>query len=159
MTLEMKTTHTGLTLSARKIDAEENPEDGAGHGVEHDHDVGRLFAGDVKTHPRGHFGELRLENLIGNRENQVAAFARHHTPEHQQVAEIVKVGVVRDGVAEIDADGFVDLARALVARHKLKGTKKAAPAEPEGEVRREKTTDAIDRKLNRTPHGYRIMDI
>ncbi len=51
------------------------------------------------------------------------------------------------------------ISRALVARHKLKGAKKAAPAEPDGEVRREKTTEAIDRKLNRTPHGYRIMDI
>ena len=52
------------------------------------------------------------------------------------------------------------ISRALVARHKLKGAKKpAAPAEPEGEARREKTTEAIDRKLGRTAHGYRIMDI
>lgn len=51
------------------------------------------------------------------------------------------------------------VSRALVARHKLKGSKKAAPAEPDGEPRREKTTEAIDRKLNRTSHGYRIMDV
>ena len=51
------------------------------------------------------------------------------------------------------------ISRALVARHKLKGTKKSAPVEPVEGERREKTTEAIDRKLNRTPHGYRIMDI
>ena len=51
------------------------------------------------------------------------------------------------------------ISRALVARHKLKGAKKAAPAESEEPARREKTTEAIDRKLNRTSHGYRIMDV
>ena len=39
-------------------------------------------------------------------ENQVAALAGHHAAQHQQVADLVKIGVVRDVVAEVDADGL-----------------------------------------------------
>jgi hypothetical protein len=51
------------------------------------------------------------------------------------------------------------ISRALVARHKLKGAKKAAPVESDEAPRREKTTEAIDRRLGRTPQGYKVMDI
>src|SRR5271157_243682 len=75
-----------------------------------------LLAGDVKTNVLGHLGELLFEDLLRQLENQVPTNARHHAAQHQEIADVVEIGAVGDGVAEPDADGFVDLARTAVAR-------------------------------------------
>src|ERR1019366_7920131 len=78
------------------------------------------LAGDVKTDALSHLGELLRKDLLRHLKNQVPSFAGHHAAQHQEVAEIVEIGAVGDGVAEPDADGLVDLARAAVARrHQL----------------------------------------
>ena len=106
-----------------------------------------LLAGDVKTDALGHLGELLLQDLLRQLENQVPTFARHHAAQHQQVAEVVEIGVVGDGVAEPDADGLVDLARAVVARrHQL-----LHPLELGGKRHLRWKIDA--RRLEQSPHG------
>ncbi len=61
-----------------------------------------------------------MRTLSATSRIRFATFTRHHAPQHQEIAEVVEIGVVGDGVAEPDADGFVDLARAAVARrHQL----------------------------------------
>ena len=56
-----------------------------------------------------------MQHLGGGGENQVAALAGEHAAEHEQIAHVVEIGVGGDVVAEVDADGLVDLAGALVA--------------------------------------------
>ena len=64
----------------------------------------------------GQFRELLFHHFAGHGEDEVAALAGHHAAQHEQVADLVEIREVGDGVAEVDADGFVDLARARVAR-------------------------------------------
>ncbi len=61
-------------------------------------------------------GTPRAIRSGGQRKNQVAACSGSHAAQHQQIAHIVEIGVMRDGITEIDADGLVNPARALVAR-------------------------------------------
>ena len=64
----------------------------------------------------GDFGELLAQNLLRDVENDLAAFACDDAAEHFHMADrLVEVRVMRDRVAEIHADRFVDLAGAGVA--------------------------------------------
>src|ERR1017187_3632666 len=74
-----------------------------------------LLVGNMKTDALMNFGELLPQNLGGHAENQVAADARQDPPQHQKVADVVEIRVVRDVVAEEHADGSVDPAGALIA--------------------------------------------
>src|ERR1039458_7649573 len=74
-----------------------------------------FLAGDVKTNLLGEFREFFVQNLAGSRQNQVAAWSAHYTAKHEKIADLVKIGVMSDVVAEVDSDGFVDFARARIA--------------------------------------------
>src|SRR5262249_4556312 len=75
-----------------------------------------LLVGDVETDAFGKLGELRAEHLTPDLEDAVSADAGHDPAEDEQIADLVEIGVGRDGVPEINADGFVDLHGARVAR-------------------------------------------
>ena len=62
-----------------------------------------LFAGNVKTKALRKLGEFGVEHLAGDGKDQVAALLGEHTAQHQQIADLVKIGVSGDGVSEIDA--------------------------------------------------------
>jgi len=75
-----------------------------------------LFVRDVEADALGEFGKLRGQHQLrkpaesGRRPRRVI-----HATQHLEIAELVVVRVRGDGVAEVDADGFVDPAGALVA--------------------------------------------
>ena len=51
-------------------------------------------SGNVEADALGHFGELGLAApRVATGKNQVAAFAGHHAAQHQQVADLVEIGV------------------------------------------------------------------
>src|SRR5271156_2694789 len=77
-----------------------------------------FLAGGMKTDLPGQFWKLLFQTLAGRLENQVATRAAHYTAQHQQIADLVEIGVMSDVVAQVDADGFINLARARIAsRH------------------------------------------
>ena len=51
------------------------------------------------------------------------------------------------------------ISKALIARLKAKGKVEAKKTETQEEGVREKITDKIDKKFNKTPHGYTVLDI
>ena len=61
------------------------------------------------------FGKLSVEDLACVAKDDGAAFACHDPAKNLDVAHVlVEVAVMRDAVAEVGADGLVDLAGALV---------------------------------------------
>mmetsp|Transcript_40729 Transcript_40729/g.126950 ORF Transcript_40729/g.126950 Transcript_40729/m.126950 type:complete len:395 (-) Transcript_40729:464-1648(-) len=55
--------------------------------------------------------ELRRQDLLRHVQHEVAALALAHPAEDHDVVDVVELEVLREGVAQIDADGLVDLAR------------------------------------------------
>ena len=60
----------------------------------------------------GEFGEFEFEDLTGAVEDDVRAWTGGDAAENEDVADVVEVGVVGDGVAQVCADCFVDFSSA-----------------------------------------------
>ena len=60
------------------------------------------------------FGEFLFENSGGLVDDLVAAGTAGNAAEEQEIFQIVEVGVVSDGVTEIDTDGAVDLGSTFI---------------------------------------------
>src|SRR3954469_3265968 len=52
-----------------------------------------FFVGNMKADAFREFGKLFLQHGVGGLQNQVAALAGHHAPQHQKIAELVVVGI------------------------------------------------------------------
>ena len=63
----------------------------------------------------GQLGELDLQHLARAGDDVVSARARGHASEHQHVTKIVERREMRDAVADVRADGLVNLLRAVIA--------------------------------------------
>lgn len=69
-----------------------------------------FFVRGVESDAGDKFGEFGGENLMGDGEHGFSAGPGRDAAEHQEVVEVVEIGEVGDGVAEVGADGLVDLA-------------------------------------------------
>ena len=58
---------------------------------------------------RGIFRVFLIENPAGFRNHKIAALARHHTAEQQDMGDRIIHGIIGQRVAEINADGTVDV--------------------------------------------------
>ena len=74
-----------------------------------------FFVGDVEGEARCQGWEFEAEDFFGGGEKVVAAGAAGDAAEDEDVVEVVEVRVVREGVAEVGADGLVDFLRAGIA--------------------------------------------
>src|SRR4051812_35219350 len=66
-----------------------------------------FFVGDVKFYRLGQFRKFQFQHLARAGKNQIGAWAGSHSAENQDVLNVIKIGVMGDGVAEIRADGLV----------------------------------------------------
>ena len=64
---------------------------------------------------RRQFREFLSQNLARLFQHDIATLAGCHAPQNQQMLEVIKIRIVRQAVAEINADGFINLRRAGVA--------------------------------------------
>jgi hypothetical protein len=76
---------------------------------------GGIFVGEVHRDRLRHLGELGVEHFLTAAHDEVAALAGGDAAEDEHVAEVVVVGIVGDGIAEVDADCLEDEARPLIA--------------------------------------------
>ena len=74
-----------------------------------------FFVGEVEGEARCQGGEFAAEDFFGGGEEVIAAGAAGDAAEDEEVVDVVEVGVVREGVAEVGADGLVNFLRARIA--------------------------------------------
>src|SRR5437764_12462909 len=68
-----------------------------------------FFVRNMKTNSLRDFRKFFAKNVFGDIENAVSAFAGHDAAEHEQIAHVVKIGVRRNVIPEVNSDCFVDV--------------------------------------------------
>src|SRR5438309_2034560 len=74
-----------------------------------------LFIRDMETDLIGYFGELNLQHILRTRDDNVASGPRSNPAEYQYIFQIIEICKMRDGIAQIRADGFIDLTRSGIS--------------------------------------------
>ena len=74
------------------------------------------LVGYVELNACRQLGEFRSHHLVRTLDDVLATGTGSHAAKQQHVLEIIKLRVMRQRVAEINADGIVNLQSSLIAR-------------------------------------------
>jgi hypothetical protein len=69
----------------------------------------------MQRQPAGEFREIGVQDLARHAKDEVPPGSRGDAAEREEVLEGVMVGILGQGIAEVDADGFEDAGRAWIA--------------------------------------------